>query len=94
MNILKRALSTIINGFLNGFTLGILPLVLWILNLPLVGQMIFKTPQAESRGAALIYGLIYVLLCLSIVGFIFIIIWCLMGKQPLALQITNWLLKK
>ncbi|AAT75969.1 unknown transmembrane protein [Mesoplasma florum L1] len=94
MNIIKRALSTIINGFLNGFTLGILPLVLWILNLPLVGQMIFKTPQAEGRGAALIYGLIYVLLCLSFVGIIFIIIWCLMGKQPLALQITNWLLKK
>ncbi|ATZ21146.1 hypothetical protein [Mesoplasma coleopterae] len=94
MNILKRALSTIINGFLNGFTFGILPLVLWILNLPLVGQMIFKTPQAEGRGAALIYGLIYVLLCLTIVGFIFIVIWCLMGKQPLALQITNWLLKK
>ncbi|ATZ18316.1 hypothetical protein [Mesoplasma melaleucae] len=94
MNIIKRALSTIINGFLNGFTVGILPLVLWILGLPLVGQMIFKTPQADGKGAALLYGLIYVLLCISFVGIIFIIVWCLMGKKPLALQITNWLLKK
>lgn len=94
MNIVKRALSTLLNGFLNGLTFGILPLVLWILRLPLVGQMIFKTPQADSRAAALIYGLIYVLLCLSIIGIVFIIVWCLMGKEPLALQITNWLVKK
>ncbi|ASZ09467.1 hypothetical protein CK556_03430 [Mesoplasma chauliocola] len=95
MDILKRALSTAINLFLAVITIGILPLILWLCKVPQVGQLIFKTPKADTRGSGLIYFQIYMLLTGFIIfGWILMAIWCLMGRQPLALEITNWLQSK
>ncbi|WP_027063130.1 hypothetical protein [Mesoplasma seiffertii] len=93
MNILKRALSTLLNGFLAGITFGILPLVLWLLEKPLVGQMLLGTPDTRGQLNRLVYGLIWFLLCLTLVGFIVAAVWCVLGKEPLALQITNIIVK-
>ncbi|PPE04735.1 hypothetical protein EELLY_v1c04150 [Entomoplasma ellychniae] len=93
MDIFKRALSTMLNGFLGVITVGILPLVLWLLDKPLVGQMLLGTPQASNRVQALVYGIFFVLISITIIGLILIMIWCVLGKEPLALEVTKLLVK-